>query len=496
MNEWMSSFRQSKSQEKWKAIARWEVGTSHEATKTPCQDYAGYKQYGDYCIGVVADGAGSRRYSEYGSTVAVDVALRYFIEILEGLRGKSLFTSQNDAEDIFHKLIDQVRAELGTKAGNFSREYKEKISADQFACTLLVFVVFPEGIAAMQLGDGFIVVRDYKSQEYDLLFSPSKGEYVNETTFVTSSPKDIAQDLQIIYLPNSISFICASTDGLEKVALDLATNKAFSRFFIPLEKYIQNALDLDKDSYITDFLKSEQVNRKTDDDKTILLCSSIKADPAPEINIVIPDSKTPTILPSTSTPPPSIENSDSKTNKLPSGRRAIRNVSNKLQAIPEKKDDLDIETKTLFQQPINTKQQEYLDRITRFFRISSFLMVYFVLLSSLLIMDKYRDNIYILSISLVVAIVISLYTILAGLDISEINDKNVHAKKYGVTNNEMISVVLPLIAIALAYSTSILLTNSTRPTELKSSTPTTTPTPTPTPTRSFTPTPKPTPTTQ
>ena len=302
----MSSFRQSKSQEKWKAIARREVGTSHEATKTPCQDYAGYKQYGDYCIGVVADGAGSRRYSEYGSTVAVDTALRYFNEILSGLHGNSLFTSQNDAEDLFHNLIDQVRTELGTKAGNFSREYKEKISADQFACTLLVFVVFPEGIAAMQLGDGFIVVRDYKSQEYDLLFSPSKGEYVNETTFVTSSPKDIAQDLQIRYRPNPVSFICASTDGLEKVALDLANNKAFARFFIPLEKYIQNTQEIEQDSYITEFLKSEQVNRKTDDDKTILLCSSIKVDPAPEINRTIQESKTAIPLPATQTSPPVI----------------------------------------------------------------------------------------------------------------------------------------------------------------------------------------------
>ena len=304
MSNWMRGILPKKSHEQWKAIARREVGTSHEATKTPCQDYADYKQYGDYLIGVVADGAGSRRYSEDGAKLAVDVTLRYFTEILDNLRGRFLFTSLNDAKDKFHNLIDQVRTELETEAGNFSKKYNEKISADQFACTLLVFVVFPEGIGAMQLGDGFIVVRDYKCQEYNLLFSPSKGEYVNETTFVTSSPNDIAQDLQIIYRSNPVSFICASTDGLEKVALDLANNKAFPRFFIPLENYIQNTQELYQDTYITDFLKSEQVNRKTDDDKTILLCTHIKADPAPDINRTVLDSKISTPLPATKTTPP------------------------------------------------------------------------------------------------------------------------------------------------------------------------------------------------
>ena len=100
----MKGILPKKSHEQWKAIARREVGTSHEATKTPCQDYAEYKQYGDYLIGVVADGAGSRRYSEDGAKLAVDVTLRYFTEILDNLRGRFLFASLNDAKDKFHNL--------------------------------------------------------------------------------------------------------------------------------------------------------------------------------------------------------------------------------------------------------------------------------------------------------------------------------------------------------------------------------------------------------
>ena len=436
MNEWMSSFRQSKSQEKWKAIARREVGTSHEATKTPCQDYADYKQYGDYLIGVVADGAGSRRYSEHGSRLAVEATLRYFVEILEGLRGKSLFTSQNDAEYRFHNLIDQVRTELGTKAGNFSREYKEKISADQFACTLLVFVVFPEGIAAMQLGDGFIVVRDYKSQEYDLLFSPSKGEYVNETTFVTSSRNDIKQDLQIIYRPNPVSFICASTDGLEKVALDLANNKAFPRFFIPLEKYIQNTHELEQDSYITDFLKSEQVNRKTDDDKTILLCSSVKSDSVSEINITVQESGIPISLPTSTTLPPSVVHS--KNLVPPSGRRAPR-ISNEDTETASELTPTKVESKNISQGKQNKNNQA--DAISILLISNSLMFFFAALYGSILIRDNSSNSIIFILLGLLLC---SIFFGLFGLYVSEIKD---HRR---ISRNKIFALSLPIFAVFLA----------------------------------------------
>ncbi len=206
--------------DKWKAIARSAVGTNHRGENTPCQDYGAYKQHREYLIGAVSDGAGSRSLSEHGSKLAVEVTLKYLAEILENSRRTDPFSSQSGAEDIFRELISRVRDAISQKASDWNHEYNQQVSADAFACTLLAFVVFPNGIAAMQLGDGFIVIRGYKDQDYDLLFLPNKGEYVNVTTFVTSSPEYLKRDLQVTYRPHRVSFICASTDGLEKLALE------------------------------------------------------------------------------------------------------------------------------------------------------------------------------------------------------------------------------------------------------------------------------------
>ena len=155
--------------DKWKAIARSVAGTSHLEKNTPCQDHGDYKPCREYLIGAVSDGAGSRSLSEHGSELAVEVTLKYFTDILENSRRTNPFASQSGAEDIFRDLIDRVREAISQKASDWSRDYNRQVSAGDFACTLLAFVVFQNGIAAMQLGDGFIVIRGYKE-----LGSPKK----------------------------------------------------------------------------------------------------------------------------------------------------------------------------------------------------------------------------------------------------------------------------------------------------------------------------------
>ena len=315
----------------WKAIARCQAGTSHIKDDIPCQDYAKYEVHGKYFIGAVADGAGSSTYSQEGSQIAVTSTLEYFAEILGNLNDNDvLFKSEADATKKFRDLILRVREEIGLAAGKKSKELehdsdkKDEISPRQFSCTLLAFVGFPEGIAAMQLGDGFIVVRDYGKHEYDLLFLPSKGEFVNETTFVTSD--DIGKKLQITYRPNRVSFVCASTDGLENIAIKSRRDQqdqAYARFFVPLEDYMQSEADPEKeDDYImSNFLNSDEFNRKTNDDKTLLVCSSTEADAVPEMPDKEPPEDRPNPTRRTSTPPPIISHrpSPKRSNSQPDG---------------------------------------------------------------------------------------------------------------------------------------------------------------------------------
>ena len=134
---------------------------------------------------------------------------------------------------------------------------------------LLIILTDQKGIYAMQIGDGFLVIHSPK-KDYQLVFLPKKGEYQNETVFVTCD--DAIASMQTTIIEGNYSFICASTDGLESVALKLPNYTPFAPFFQPLQEYIFQTQDPEKEeTYLINFLKSERLNVRTNDDKTLLL---------------------------------------------------------------------------------------------------------------------------------------------------------------------------------------------------------------------------------
>lgn len=151
-----------------------------------------------------------------------------------------------------------------------TKALRDSYSVNDLACTLLVFIATPNWISAMQIGDGFIVVHP-EEEEYQLLFPPDKGEFINETTFVTSV--NALNDMQVCVKPGKQRFICASTDGLERVAIQMNNWTPFPPFFKPLEEYLCETTNPEKeDEYIRNFLESDRLNAHTNDDKTLLLC--------------------------------------------------------------------------------------------------------------------------------------------------------------------------------------------------------------------------------
>ncbi|MBC5794133.1 protein phosphatase 2C domain-containing protein [Sphaerospermopsis sp. LEGE 00249] len=251
----------------WKAIARYVTGTSHQEQKIPCQDCGNYRIFKDVIVGAVADGAGSAKYSHFGSELAVETVIKCFADINE-LPDKQGFTqplSEMEAKEVFTKFVKEVITALKKQADH------KGYSVSDLACTLLVFIATPEWVAAMQIGDGFIVMGS-QDGEYQMLFKPDKGEFFNETTFVTSA--NALEEMQVQVISGKQEFICASTDGLEKVAIRFSDWKPHAPFFKPLEEYLR---ETDKpggndDNYINVFLNSERLNSRTDDDKTLLLC--------------------------------------------------------------------------------------------------------------------------------------------------------------------------------------------------------------------------------
>jgi hypothetical protein len=105
-----------------------------------------------------------------------------------------------------------------------------------------------------------------------LLANPECGEYLNETVFLTS---DGFQDcLRITYIEGYIDRMALMTDGLQRLALDMQTDlpKPHPPFFDPLFRFLQKVpTEVERDRQLRNFLQSERVCTRTDDDKTLVI---------------------------------------------------------------------------------------------------------------------------------------------------------------------------------------------------------------------------------
>ncbi len=256
----------------WRSLSRSVIGTRHQQHALPCQDAGGHRTFGDVVIGAIADGSGSASNSAIGAALAVKSTLDYLSNLETWLQPHTnpqwptLEKSPSPAQikRLFERMLAKVRDELQQQATQNS------YGLETLACTLLGFVATPHWIAAMQIGDGFMVVST-RVQAYQLLFAPDKGEFVNQTTFVTSSTAH--QDLQIKVILDPPQFICAATDAFERLAMHLPQWKPHPAFFKPLEEYLTETPNPEQDdAYIMSFLESDYLNQQTDDDKTLLLC--------------------------------------------------------------------------------------------------------------------------------------------------------------------------------------------------------------------------------
>ncbi len=279
----------------WKAIACSAKGTSHEKTDLPCQDYAGFIRVngsgeaddnGDIAIGAVCDGAGSCKHSDIGSQLAVETVLKLLRDWLKWLKQQRKDLSQPISQAEAHQVFSQNLAKVQEK---FKKEAGERAcSPKDFSCTLLVVVATPQWLAAMQIGDGFIVIRQPDS-EYQLLFQSQKGEYANQTIFVTAS--NALEKMESKVVPGQQQFIFASTDGLERLALEIRQQaKPHPPFFDDFRDAIKIRSEAEEKISTQEWLNSDKVNKKTDDDKTILLgwYDAVKVPAKPANSLVQP----------------------------------------------------------------------------------------------------------------------------------------------------------------------------------------------------------------
>lgn len=245
----------------WKVILDSVEGTSHKKDMLDCQDACACAQINSplgptLCI-VCSDGAGSAKYASTASQYSCQFVLNKLADHFSN--GGSI---NELTRDTFLEWLKALRNYLIETATSM------QVSPDDYACTLLVAVNAWNGSAFIQIGDGAIIRLE--GNEYKTVFWPESGEYVNTTFFVVSPT--LEERLNFVSSSEPVNELALFTDGLQMLSLEFSNKQVHQPFFTPLFQRLRG--DDSADTLVpllSDFLKSDKVNARTDDDKTLVL---------------------------------------------------------------------------------------------------------------------------------------------------------------------------------------------------------------------------------
>jgi hypothetical protein len=246
----------------WRVLAASVAGTSHAAAGEPCADSCAVRVLGGprgsgTLVAVAADGAGASPRAAEGARLACLAIVE------EAEREGTLVPGFARADAV--RWVEAVRRRIAEAAA-------EHQDPHDFSCTLLVALVGARRAFFFQIGDGVIVYRRQDGGWVPALW-PQTGEYANTTWFVTD--RDAETRLQTAEAAH-VDEVALLTDGLQSLALRLRTREVHEPFFTPMFERLRGEADGCSDVLLAElraFLQSAPVNRRTDDDKTLVLAS-------------------------------------------------------------------------------------------------------------------------------------------------------------------------------------------------------------------------------
>lgn len=240
----------------WRCISSSIAGTSHLARDLPCQDAHCVRslENGDLVL-AVADGCGSSKRSDEGARCAVEIGAEF---ISERLQAQSPANTA-DCEALLEAAMSESAAAVMRLAG--------EADAREWATTLLLAFITDRWLATIQVGDGAIVSRD-REGKVALISRAIRGEYVNETIYITS-PQYPFCTRKKTFPSARVNGIAMFTDGIEFLAVHYNDNTPHEPFFATMFEFAARRASTPEE--LRDFLLSDRVCERTDDDKTLVL---------------------------------------------------------------------------------------------------------------------------------------------------------------------------------------------------------------------------------
>ena len=241
----------------WKVLGASVEGSGHRRNRTGCQDaHAWTLVEPDTLVAAVADGAGSARLAADGAQLAARFAVEYVAwRLCEHEPVETL--------DLLTDAMSATRLQLKRKAAAAGH------GIGDLATTLALVVGSPKGVWVAQVGDGSVVV-DQPDGSLVAVADGEREEYLNETTFLTS--KNWRSAFRVEKAPEAVESIALLTDGLGLLALDLTDGgRPHAPFFKPLLGFAR--ADDASPKELEQFLESERVATRTEDDVTLVLAT-------------------------------------------------------------------------------------------------------------------------------------------------------------------------------------------------------------------------------
>lgn len=226
-------------------------GAGHRQRGGGCQDAHRVLPTADGFVLAVADGAGSARHGGEGAWLAVDTVA----EALASIGGRGLAA---------------VAVAVGVARSALEVEARERgLAVGDLATTIHVAVLSGDRLTTAQIGDGAVVARD-DGGALVVVDAVERGEYLNETVFLTSS--SWADEVRFgDHDASSLDAIAVLTDGLQLLAFDMAAGTPHPGFFDPMWRWASDVDPLAGEAELAEFLSSERVQSRTDDDTTLVL---------------------------------------------------------------------------------------------------------------------------------------------------------------------------------------------------------------------------------
>lgn len=252
----------------WTWVGSKLAGTSHVRVGRACDDFAACMEiqtnYGSVMLIIASDGAGSAEYSHIGARIVVSQLTRNIARFVR--RGEFI---GHISMDVAENWLDDIRNYIYTVCDRTDRSPRD------YAATLVAAIAAPTETIVLHVGDGAAVIKNELDLDWIVPSWPMHGEYASTTYFVTD---DIRPNLHRFEINERAESIAVFTDGIERLVLDFATRTPHQPFFKgmiePLKKE-ETGRSRKLSKRLAEYLDSDKINSRTDDDKTLILAHRI-----------------------------------------------------------------------------------------------------------------------------------------------------------------------------------------------------------------------------